>query len=108
VYKKIRIEGEIDTVEFNGDEPFVDNENHLEPDFTEVMYFPPEDDSEEQKAEFCGNVLDKFTPGKKIDMVVSVTKMSDYNGCYDITVTERTFGGKRVKPVRVIASVPGQ
>jgi hypothetical protein len=107
-YKKWRIHGTIWTVEYKGETPFVDKENHLEPDYTEVHYYPPWDGAKEETVEFCGNVLDKFTPGKQIDLIANDSKMSDYNGCYDITVTERTFGGKPPKVARVLRStVPG-
>lgn len=107
-YKKWRIHGTIWTVEFKGESPFVDKDNHLEPDYTEVKYYPPWDGAKEETVEFCGNVLDKFVPGKQVDLIANDSKMSDYNGCYDISVTERTFGGKPPKVARVLRStVPG-
>jgi len=102
VYSKRLVEGEIFTATFNGDEKQI-NEGHLQPDYTEVKFLALLDDEEAPNNEkFCGNVLDKFTPGKKFHMVISESKQSDYNGCYVIEPVEFTFGGDpyHVKPRR--------
>ena len=93
IYSKRLVEGEIYTATFNGDEKRVDDD-HLQPDYTEVQFLSLIDDQEAPPNEkFCGNVLDKFTPGKKFKMVINESKQSDYNGCYVIEVVEFTFGG---------------
>ena len=93
IYSKRLVEGEIYTATFNGDEKLVDDD-HLKPDYTEVQFLALQDDMEAPPNEkFCGNVLDKFTPGKKFRMVINESKQSDYNGCYVIEVVEFTFGG---------------
>ena len=107
VYSKSQIKGSIDTVTFNGDAPIVEDD-HLRPDYTEVSYLPPWDDAEEQTEKFCGNVMDLFTPGKNLNMVLQETKQSDYNGCHTISVIDYTFGGKRINTVKAPhPTVPG-
>lgn len=93
IYAKRLVEGEIFTATFNSDEKTVTND-HLQPDFTEVKFLALLDDQVAPDNEkFCGNVLNRFTPGKKFRMVINESKQSDYNGCYLIDVITFTFGG---------------
>jgi len=105
-YKKSVISGTIDTVEFDGNDPQAmtngDDEcegDHYQPDGTTVSYSNP-DDEEETTTRFCGNVMNSFTPGKHLKMVLTDSNVSDYNGCYSLPDMDAplynpfTFGGK--------------
>ena len=78
----------------NGEDDCVGD--HYQPDGTTVSYSNP-DDEEETTTRFCGNVMDYFTPGKHLKMVISDSNVTDYNGCYmlpDLLNVPLTFGGK--------------
>ena len=102
-YKKSVISGTIDTVEYDGNDPTAMTNgddtcdgDHYQPDGTTVSYSNP-DDEEETTTRFCGNVMDYFTPGKHLKMVISDSNVTDYNGCYmlpDLLNVPLTFGGK--------------
>src|SRR5271157_5932790 len=80
IYSKRLVEGLVGTVTFNSDEKAT-ADDHLQPDYTEVKFDSEYDSVEPPNSEkFCGNVLHKFTPGKKIKMVINESKQSDYNG----------------------------
>jgi len=101
-YKKSVASGTIDTVEYDGNDPQAmtngDDDSvgdHYQPDGTTVSYSNP-DDEEETTTRFCGNVLNSFTPGKHLKMVLTDSNISDYNGCYTLPDVDAplTFGGK--------------
>jgi hypothetical protein len=92
IYAKRLLEGEIGVVTFHSDEKTV-VDGHLQPDYTEVQFYALHEDEEVPNEKFCGNVLGKFTPGKKFKMVINESKQSDYNGCYVIDVVTFTFDG---------------
>jgi hypothetical protein len=101
-YKKSVISGTIDTVEYDGNDPTAATNgddtcpgDHYQPDGTTVSYSNP-DDEEETTTRFCGNVMDYFTPGKHLKMVLTDSNVSDYNGCYTLPDVNAaiTFGGK--------------
>jgi hypothetical protein len=92
VYGKRLVVGVVDTVTFYNDEEQV-ADGHLQPDYTEVKFTYSDDEYPPDPEKFCGNTLDKFTPGSKIRMVINESKQSDYNGCYTVEVVTLTFGG---------------
>jgi hypothetical protein len=93
IYGKRLVDGIVDTVTFNTDEKQT-QDNHLQPDYTEVKFLSEHTDEEPPNSEkFCGNVLNRFTPGRRFKMVINESKQADYNGCYTIDVVVLTFGG---------------
>jgi len=92
IYGKRLVEGLVDTVTFKTDDEQM-SDDHLQPDSTEVRFAEYDDQEPPSSEKFCGNVLHKFTPGKKIKMVINESKQSDYNGCYVIDVVQLSFGG---------------
>jgi hypothetical protein len=93
VYGKRLLTGVIDTVTFNSDER-QEADGHLQPDYTEIT-FVTSDQEDTRKEKFCGNVLDLYTPGRKLKMVLNESKQADYNGCYTTDVVVLTFGGDK-------------
>jgi hypothetical protein len=98
VYGKRLLTGVIDTVTFNSDEAQV-SDGHLQPDYTEIT-FVTSDQEDARKEKFCGNVLDLYTPGRKLKIVLNESKQADYNGCYITDVVRLTFGGDNYRPRR--------
>ena len=91
---KRMVEGEVYTTEFIDDKTN-DAGDHLQPDYTNVSFLALHDDEERPDDErFCGNVLDKFTPGQRVRMVINESKQAEYNGCYTIEAVQLTFGGE--------------
>lgn len=112
-YRKEFAEGEIEEVKFNGAGPYTedklnDKQNyHYVPDWTDVVYLPPGDDSREVTLQFCGNVLNKFDPHTKIKMMLHATNVGDYNDCFK-SGAPLTFAGNPLPPsTGTRSSVPG-
>src|SRR5271168_5400583 len=112
-YRKEYIEGEIEVVKWNGDGPYTEDKLldkpllHYVPDWTDVVYLPPGDDTREETIQFCGNVLNKFDPHTKIKMMLHATNVGDYNDCYK-SGAPLSFGGKPTPPSNIVKpSVPG-
>jgi hypothetical protein len=112
-YRKEYIEGEIETVKWNGDGPYSEEKlgdkplPHYVPDWTDITYLPPGDDVREETVQFCGNVLNKFDPHTKIKMILHATNVGDYNDCYKSSAP-LSFGGKPTPPSNIVKpSVPG-
>jgi hypothetical protein len=111
--KKI-VEGVVWTVKWNGNDPAigVDKEKtHYQPDNTEVETYEPGTDDKPEYTYFCGDALARFTPGKRIRMILEDTNVSDYNSCYTLKGVGLTFGGKPQAEVQLgtvmPSSVPG-
>lgn len=97
ITEKSKVSGRIHTVTFHGTETDPNSEDHIVPDYTEVEYDPCNgDDCEYAQVKFCGNQLDSFDPGKTLNMIVKDSNLTEYNGCYMITVTVLTNGGKPI------------
>lgn len=112
-YRKEYIEGEIEVVKFNGNGPYTEDKLadkpllHYVPDWTDITYLPPGDDTREETVQFCGNVLNKYDPHQKIKMILHATNVGDYNDCYK-SGAPLTFGGKPTPPSDIVKpSVPG-
>ena len=106
VYRKTKIAGTIVSVQFNhaADE----DKDHQVPDYTAIEYDPcGTDECKNETVNVCGNVLDRFNPGKSLSMIVKDSKLSDYNNCLTVYPTDLTYGGKPLtwKPTR--STVPG-
>jgi hypothetical protein len=98
VYGKRMVSGIIVSTTLHDDEKLTDD-NHLQPDYTEVEIDPCNGgECENVKEKFCGNVLDQFTPGHKIRQVISESKQNDYDGCYVVYPVQLTFGGDYYRP----------
>src|SRR5271167_2875839 len=106
-YRKEYIEGEIEVVKWNGDGPYTEEKlgdkvlPHYVPDWTDVVYLPPGDDTREETIQFCGNVLNKFDPHTKIKMMLHATNVGDYNDCYKSSAP-LSFGGKPTPPSNIV------
>lgn len=109
VYGKRLLEGIVDTVTFHSSESALStgNDQHLQPDFTEVTLAPADDQAQELTEKFCGNVLDQFNPGQSVKRIIKESVLSDYNGCYIIRPVEITFGGKHANSWFQSSKVPG-
>lgn len=110
ITEKSQVKGRIYKVSWHGGTTADSDmdEDHITPDYTEVEYDPCDGgDCENDKVHFCGNVMDQFNPGKMMNMIVKDSKLTEYNGCYMITVTELTDGGKPIHRVSHAAKVPG-
>ncbi len=112
-YRKEYIEGEIEVVKYNNDGPYTEEKlgdkliPHYVPDWTDIIYLPPGDDTREETVQFCGNVLNKYDPHQKIKMILHATNVGDYNDCYK-SGAPLSFGGKPTPPSNVLrSSVPG-
>lgn len=111
IYKKHQVEGEIYTVTLAN--AVSDSSNaerwHQVPDYTSVEYDPCNGgDCKNETVNFCGNLLDHFNPGKKLNMILKDSNLSDYDECYTIVPTDLTYGGKPLSWVQTHKSlVPG-
>lgn len=99
VYGKRLKDGQVWKVTFWGKEASSDK-GHWVPDYTRVEFYN-DGDEEIQPEDFCGNMLERFTPGQRVKMILKESDLSEYNGCYTIEVVSITFGGKNYAPTGV-------
>jgi|SRR5271157_1375460 len=106
IWGKRLVEGTVWKVTFYGKGPMpyrmkdkYDNDapEHYVPDYTTVEFYN-EGDEQVPSEEFCGNLLDKFSPGQKVKRIIKESDLGDYNGCYMIEPITMTFGGKTYPP----------